>query len=89
MGVPFFYTGMQTAIVGLFCLACWKLNWTKADPSMNFFEMLLGNHQDSDEKAKNDGHNEIETPENDEEKNNSEDNKQVLIDSTRADEGNH
>lgn len=56
LGVPFFYTGMQTLIVGLFCLFCWKAGWTKAPPNANFFKMLFNNYQDvkvSDENGTN------------------------------------
>lgn len=45
LGVPFFYTGMQTLIVGLFCLVSWKINWTNCKASENIFKMLLGNYQ--------------------------------------------
>jgi len=46
LGVPFFYTGMQTLIVGLFCLFCWKIGWTKAPANANFLKMLLTNYQE-------------------------------------------
>ena len=47
---------MQTLIVGLFCLFCWKAGWTKAPPNANFFKMLFNNYQDvkvSDENGTN------------------------------------
>ena len=49
LGVPFFYTGMQTLIVGLFCLLSWKIGWTKAPANENVFKMIYGNYQDTHE----------------------------------------
>jgi len=73
LGVPFFYTGMQTLIIGLFCLLSWKIGWTKADPSENFFTMLLRNHQDEkdeneskEEGVNGDDENKIESQEHNE-----------------------
>lgn len=54
LGVPFFYTGMQTLIIGCFCLLSWKIGWTKCPPNKNFFEMLLKNFQDEDERNNED-----------------------------------
>lgn len=48
LGVPFYYTGMQTLTVGLFCLLCWKIGWTKCPPNKNFLEMLLVNYQNQE-----------------------------------------
>ena len=60
LGVPFFFTGMQTLIVGLFCLASWKAGWTKAKSDDNFFKMLFSNYQygDTDGNDDNDEHDE-------------------------------
>lgn len=49
LGVPFFYTGMQTLIVGLFCLLSWKIDWTKAPANEHMFKMILGNYKDTNE----------------------------------------
>mmetsp|Transcript_9819 Transcript_9819/g.12434 ORF Transcript_9819/g.12434 Transcript_9819/m.12434 type:complete len:367 (-) Transcript_9819:97-1197(-) len=50
LGVPFFYTGMQTLIVGLYCLLAWKIGWTKAPRNENFFKMIYTTYEleDSD-----------------------------------------
>ena len=64
---------MQTLIIGLFCLLSWKIGWTKADPSENFFTMLLRNHQDEkdeneskEEGVNGDDENKIESQEHNE-----------------------
>ncbi len=45
---------MQTLIVGLFCLFCWKIGWTKAPANENFFKMLFTSYQDQDGSNSND-----------------------------------
>ena len=45
LGVPFFYTGMQTTIVGVFCLLAWKAGWSKAPTDDNIFKVIIQNYQ--------------------------------------------
>jgi predicted Na+-dependent transporter len=49
LGVPFFYTGMQTLVVGLFALISWKTGWTKCPSDVSFIKMVLGNYQKGNE----------------------------------------
>ena len=67
MGVPFFYTGMQTLIVGCFCLIAWKSGWTKAPTNVNIFDMLVKNYQEEGESETTEEEDE-EKDEKDEEK---------------------
>eukprot|EP00554_Chaetoceros_debilis_P006294 CAMPEP_0194078168 /NCGR_PEP_ID=MMETSP0149-20130528/4630_1 /TAXON_ID=122233 /ORGANISM="Chaetoceros debilis, Strain MM31A-1" /LENGTH=358 /DNA_ID=CAMNT_0038759371 /DNA_START=180 /DNA_END=1256 /DNA_ORIENTATION=+ len=45
LGVPFWYTGMQTLFVGIYCLVAWKSGWTKAPANENFFKVLLNSYE--------------------------------------------
>lgn len=45
VGVPFWYTGMQTLFVGVFCLVAWKLGWSKAPANENIFKVLLNSYE--------------------------------------------
>lgn len=48
LGVPFWYTGIQTLFVGTYCLIAWKMGWTKAPVNENFVKLVLHNYQDDD-----------------------------------------
>lgn len=50
LGVPFWYTGMQTLFVGIFCLISWKAGWTKAPADENIFTVVLKSYEVSDEE---------------------------------------
>lgn len=45
LAVPFWYTGMQTTFVGLYCLAAWKIGWSKAPANENIFKVLLQSYE--------------------------------------------
>lgn len=45
LGVPFFYGAVEAMFVGLFCIMCWKLGWTKAPPDANFFVVLFTSYE--------------------------------------------
>lgn len=45
VGVPFWYTGMQTLFVGIFCIVAWKLGWSKAPANENIFKVLLNSYE--------------------------------------------
>jgi predicted Na+-dependent transporter len=47
LGVPLFYTGMQSLIVGTFCLFSWKLGWTKAPANEKFLKVLFHTYEES------------------------------------------
>jgi hypothetical protein len=49
LGIPFFYTGMQTAFVGVFCLLAWKLGWSKAPADENICKVIIQNYQTEQE----------------------------------------
>jgi hypothetical protein len=58
VGVPFWYTGMQTLFVGVFCLVTWKLGWSKAPANENIFKVLLNSYEiamdENEEKGEGD-----------------------------------
>ena len=56
LGVPFFYTGMQSLVVGLFALTSWKIGWTKCPRDENIVKMILGNYQEDDKENEDDHH---------------------------------
>ena len=45
MGVPLFYGFIEAFILGIYCIVCWKMNWTKAPPDVNFFTMLMTSYE--------------------------------------------
>lgn len=45
VGVPFWYTGMQTLFVGIFCIVAWKIGWSKAPANENIFKVLLNSYE--------------------------------------------
>jgi Predicted Na+-dependent transporter len=45
LGVPFWYTGMQTCFVGVYCLMSWKLGWTKAPANENIVKVILQSYE--------------------------------------------
>ena len=45
LAVPFWYTGMQTCFVGVYCISAWKAGWTKAPPSDNIFKVILTSYE--------------------------------------------
>jgi len=53
LGIPFFYTGMQTAFVGVFSLLAWKLGWSKAPVDENLFKIIIQNYQTEPESDTN------------------------------------
>lgn len=51
LGVPFWYTGMQTCFVGVYCLVSWKIGWSKAPPNENIFKVLLQSYELTEENG--------------------------------------
>jgi len=49
LAIAFWYTGMQGAIIIVYCVVVWKLGWTKAPANENFISMLVNNFQHSQE----------------------------------------
>jgi len=45
MGVPLFYGFIEAFILGIYCIICWKINWTKAPADVNFFTMLMTSYE--------------------------------------------
>jgi hypothetical protein len=48
LGVPFWYTGIQTSLVGIYCLVAWKTGWTKAPANENIVKVILQNYQNEE-----------------------------------------
>ena len=51
LGVPFWYTGMQTLFVAIYCLVAWKSGWTKAPANESFFKVLLNSYEIAEDDA--------------------------------------
>eukprot|EP00558_Chaetoceros_sp_UNC1202_P001778 CAMPEP_0197256228 /NCGR_PEP_ID=MMETSP1429-20130617/74706_1 /TAXON_ID=49237 /ORGANISM="Chaetoceros sp., Strain UNC1202" /LENGTH=356 /DNA_ID=CAMNT_0042719739 /DNA_START=73 /DNA_END=1143 /DNA_ORIENTATION=- len=51
IGVPFWYTGMQTLFVGIYCLVAWKMGWTKAPANENIFKVLFRSYEVEEEQC--------------------------------------
>lgn len=49
LGIPFFYTGMQTLILGLYCLVSWKIGWTKAPANEKLWTIIMKSYEVQDE----------------------------------------
>jgi len=45
IGVPFWYTGMETLFVGCYCLIAWKLGWSKAPANENIIKVILRSYE--------------------------------------------
>jgi len=54
LAVPFWYTGMQTVFVGVYCLLAWQMGWTKAPASENIFKVLLNSYEITTEASEED-----------------------------------
>lgn len=48
LAVPFWYTGMQTCFVGVYCISAWKAGWTKAPASDNIFKVLFTSYEEAE-----------------------------------------
>jgi predicted Na+-dependent transporter len=49
LAVPFWYTGMQTCFVGVYCLSAWKMGWTKAPANENIIKVILQSYEVNEE----------------------------------------
>lgn len=45
MAVPLFYGFVEAAILGIYCIIMWKLNWTKAPSNVSFFKMIATSYE--------------------------------------------
>ena len=45
MGIPFFYGTCEAVLVGLYCVGCWKLGWSKAPSDESFWKVLLTTYE--------------------------------------------
>jgi len=52
LAIAFWYTGMQGAIIIVYCLVVWKFGWTKAPANENFITVLFTNFQHTEEGCK-------------------------------------
>jgi len=59
LGVPFYYTGMQSIILGLFCLFAWKMGWTKAPADEAIWKILLNSYGNIDHDISQSVHDQI------------------------------
>eukprot|EP00816_Leptocylindrus_hargravesii_P008736 CAMPEP_0196822904 /NCGR_PEP_ID=MMETSP1362-20130617/85252_1 /TAXON_ID=163516 /ORGANISM="Leptocylindrus danicus, Strain CCMP1856" /LENGTH=343 /DNA_ID=CAMNT_0042202593 /DNA_START=238 /DNA_END=1269 /DNA_ORIENTATION=- len=53
LGVPLYYGGMEAAILGVYCLICWKCGWTKAPKDENFFVILGATYEVENDENNN------------------------------------
>lgn len=49
ISVPLYYGVVELATNTIFCIACWKLGWTKAPPNENFCRMITTSYEVDDE----------------------------------------
>ena len=54
LAIPFWYTGMQTCFVGVYCLSAWKAGWTKAPANENIIKVLLQSYEVEEENGDDD-----------------------------------
>mmetsp|Transcript_36904 Transcript_36904/g.42939 ORF Transcript_36904/g.42939 Transcript_36904/m.42939 type:complete len:484 (+) Transcript_36904:196-1647(+) len=47
--VPLFYGVVEAVILGIYCIVCWKIGWTKAPPTEKFFVMLSKTYEVSED----------------------------------------
>lgn len=45
MGVPLYYGFLEAAILGVYCLVCWKCNWTKAPSNAPICHVLTTSYE--------------------------------------------
>jgi len=46
--VPLFYGVMEAVVIGIYCVICWKVGWTKAPKDVNFCTMITTTHEVDD-----------------------------------------
>ena len=49
IGVPLYYGIVEAVILGIFCLVCWKLNWTKAPADDNICKVITNSYEVEEE----------------------------------------
>lgn len=56
VAVPFYYGSVEALVLLIYCLGCWKMDWTKAPADVSFwkmiytsYEVLQTDHTDTDE----------------------------------------
>lgn len=45
MGVPFFYGVVEAVLVGIYCIMCWKLSWTKAPADIPLWQAIFTSYE--------------------------------------------
>ena len=46
--VPLFFGVMEAVLIGIYCVICWKLGWTKAPKDVSFCTMISTMYEDDD-----------------------------------------
>ncbi|KAL3764204.1 hypothetical protein ACHAWU_004016 [Discostella pseudostelligera] len=50
--VPLFYGVMEAIVLGLFCIICWKVGWTKAPRDESFCTMIVTTYEVDDDNGR-------------------------------------
>jgi predicted Na+-dependent transporter len=50
--VPLFYGLMEAIVLGIFCIICWKVGWTKAPPNERFCTMIVTTYEVDDDNGR-------------------------------------
>lgn len=51
--VPLFFGVMEAVVIGIYCVICWKLGWTKAPKDVSFCTMISTMYEDDDAAQRN------------------------------------
>jgi predicted Na+-dependent transporter len=52
--VPLFYGVMEAIVLGIFCIICWKIGWTKAPRDARFCTMIVTTYEVEDDNGRSD-----------------------------------
>jgi len=45
MGVPFFFGVAEAIFVGIYCMVCWKIGWTKAPADASLWRAMVTSYE--------------------------------------------
>ena len=52
IGVPFFYGTVEAVLVGLYCVLCWKIGWTKAPADAPIWTVIMTSYEVLEQEIK-------------------------------------
>ncbi|KAL3772176.1 hypothetical protein ACHAW5_003247 [Stephanodiscus triporus] len=50
--VPLFYGAVEAVLIGIYCIICWKIGWTKAPTDVNFCTMITTTYEVDDDSQR-------------------------------------